>query len=163
MTPAITVRRATPQDAALLAALNAPIHALHVAARPDIFRPLSGDDPALIQFFADALACPDDVIFILEQDGTPAGYVYARIVRRPENLFTCALDDVLVDQLSVSPPYQGRGHGAQLMQAAEAFAREGGFRRVALDVWAFNDGAQAFYDAQGFTAFSLRLEKVPDR
>ena len=49
------------------------------------------------------------------------------------------------------PAWRGRGIGRQLWHATEAFAREAGFRKLAIQVRASNTGAQSFYRGLGFT------------
>ena len=43
------------------------------------------------------------------------------------------------------------------MDFVKADAKEKGFPRIELDVWAFND-ALSFYEAEGFTVFRRFLE-----
>lgn len=151
------VRRATDRDAEVLAALNQPIQQLHAEARPDFFKPAQLDE-ALIQVFREALAQPENHIFIDEVNGVPVGYIYAKVVRRPENSFTYSMAWVLVDQLSVNPEYQGKGYGKQLLQAAFDLAHSENIRRVILDVWDFNTHAIDFYKDQGFRIYNERME-----
>ena len=43
------------------------------------------------------------------------------------------------------------------------FAREKGFRRIELNMWEFNRGALAFYEAAGFSTFRRYMEiKLPE-
>ena len=49
------------------------------------------------------------------------------------------------------PAWRGRGVGRHLWSATEVFAREAGYRKLAIQVRASNLGAQAFYRRLGFT------------
>ncbi len=49
------------------------------------------------------------------------------------------------------PAWRGRGVGRQLWRATEAFAREVGYRKLAIQVRASNPVAQSFYRGLGFT------------
>ena len=49
------------------------------------------------------------------------------------------------------PEWRGRGVGRQLWRATEAFAREAGYRKLAIQVRASNAVAQAFYRSLGFS------------
>ncbi len=64
-----------------------------------------------------------------------------------------------VTVLAVTEAAERQGVGAQLMQAAEAWARQQGFRLICLDVFANNRRARAFYARQGYQDDSLRLTK----
>lgn len=48
------------------------------------------------------------------------------------------------------PGWRGLGVGRQLWSATEAFAREAGYRKLAIQVRASNTAAQAFYRRLGF-------------
>ncbi|HET8628827.1 MAG TPA: GNAT family N-acetyltransferase [Thermomicrobiales bacterium] len=153
---AIEIRRATADDAAVVALLNRHVQALHAAAWPAIFKPPADGDGRAAAFAA-LLADPDAAIFIAEVGGAPAGYVYARVERRPDNPFSYAGETLFVEHISVEPAYQRRGLGERLLGEAVALAREAGIPRVALAVWSFNDRARRFFAAQGFTAWQERL------
>ncbi len=49
------------------------------------------------------------------------------------------------------------GVARALVKRAESWGLEQGYTRVALDVFASNTGARAFYDAAGYGAETLRL------
>ena len=49
------------------------------------------------------------------------------------------------------PEWRRRGVGHQLWNATEAFARQQGYRKLAIQVRAKNTGAQTFYRGLGFT------------
>ena len=48
------------------------------------------------------------------------------------------------------PEWRGQGAGRQLWNATQAFAREHGYRKLAIQVRSTNTGAQAFYRTLGF-------------
>jgi len=49
------------------------------------------------------------------------------------------------------PEWRGRGVGRQLWSITEPFARQAGYRKLAIQVRASNTGAQAFYRHLGFS------------
>jgi ribosomal protein S18 acetylase RimI-like enzyme len=59
--------------------------------------------------------------------------------------------------MGVLPPYRGRGVGARLLAATLAAARERGFERVELSVYAHNTAAQALYRRAGFAHEGTRV------
>jgi GNAT superfamily N-acetyltransferase len=61
--------------------------------------------------------------------------------------------------LAVIEVAEGRGVAARLMQAAEDWGRQRGFRLICLDVFANNQRARTFYARHGYLDDSLRLAK----
>jgi len=59
---------------------------------------------------------------------------------------------LFVDNLAVAASMRGKGVGTRLLEAVFAFAREGGFHAVALDVVDTNPGARRLYERMGFMA-----------
>jgi GNAT superfamily N-acetyltransferase len=61
--------------------------------------------------------------------------------------------------LIVSPEYQGRGLGGQLMQEAMAFCRRARFRRIYLTTFAGLHAARHLYEKEGFRLVDERADK----
>lgn len=57
----------------------------------------------------------------------------------------------VVHRLCVNPGFQNRGLGTQVMQAAEAAAREMGFEAIRLDTFSKNPSALRLYRKLGYT------------
>lgn len=94
--------------------------------------------------------------FIAEDETSQRlGYVYAEASTDFVTLEPCAY----VTVLAVTAAAEGQGVAARLMQAAEDWARQQGFRLICLDVFANNQRARAFYARQGYLDDSLRLTK----
>lgn len=154
----MNIRCATIQDAELLVELNVYAQQVHAEALPHLFKP-AGVTDELIQLFRQWLTAPDNHFLIGEVDGEAVGYVFAKVIRRLENPFAYAWEYVHVDQISVNAEHRGKGYGKLLMDAVYDLARENDMRWVTLDVWAFNDGAQRFYDELGFSPMMHRMER----
>ena len=45
-----------------------------------------------------------------------------------------------------------------MMEFIKDFAKENGFHRIELNMWEFNQGALAFYEAAGFETFRRYME-----
>ena len=58
-----------------------------------------------------------------------------------------------IDLFWLDPAWRRRGHGAQLLQAAEAEARRRGCRWAWLDTYDFQ--ARPFYESQGYAVFAM--------
>jgi len=65
-----------------------------------------------------------------------------------------------VTLLAVSSKAQGLGAGKMLVQSAEAWAKEQGYRLLHLEVFANNDKALGFYQNIGFEAETLHMIKT---
>ncbi|MDH3228697.1 MAG: GNAT family N-acetyltransferase [Alphaproteobacteria bacterium] len=150
------VRAATQDDCAAIARLNGIVQDIHAAALPDLFKPVP------------AGACPSAAILemmredgafmgLAEVDGTCAGYVYARIVRRPETAFRYAVVMVYVHHISVQPAFRGQGIGRELVAFVISRARRENIRTVAADVWSFNHAAKSFFERCGLSVFNERM------
>ncbi len=153
----VTIRQATAADVEQIAGLILTVQELHVAARPDIFKPMQVTD-ALIAEIVGRLSAPGEVYFVAEVDGELVGYVYLILRERPENLYTYAMRLVVVDQIAVAPQYRSKGCGEALMQQVSAWGKQQQADRIALSVWSFNERAAAFYQRLGFSVFLQQVE-----
>jgi GNAT superfamily N-acetyltransferase len=95
-------------------------------------------------------------LYVAEENGRPLGFAYLETLR-----------DYFLDEehghigiLSVTKEAQGRGAGGALLEAAEAWARERGFRRLTLHVFERNTRARAVYDHRGYRPESLKYVKL---
>ena len=105
-----------------------------------------------------ALARPPSEIatFIAEDESAVRlGFVHTETATDSVTLEPCAY----VTVLAVTEAAQGQGVASRLMEAAEDWAREKGFRLICLDVFANNQRARTFYARQGYQEDSLRLTK----
>lgn len=154
----MTVRTARISDADALGRLNAEVQLMHAIARPSRFKPPSSEAfaPSLL---ATLLADRDVYLFVSEDDGRTVGYVYARIVRRPEDVFVYAVDMLVVEQVAVSATHRRRGHGERLVRHVLDLARRQGITRAELTVWSFNAAARAFYERLGFSVTTERMAR----
>jgi GNAT superfamily N-acetyltransferase len=64
-----------------------------------------------------------------------------------------------ISLLAVRAEAEGLGIADRLLEAAEDWARDNGFRRLALDVFHGNDRARQFYQRRGFLAETLHLTR----
>ena len=151
-----TVRRATAADADVLSSLNADVQGLHASALPERFKTPGPDTfpPTAARML---LVNPGNLVFIAEVASDPAGYAYAEVVRVPESPFRHAWDEVHLHHVSVRPIYRRMGVAGAMLDAVRAAAGELGIGLVTLQVWTFNEDAQAFFRRQGFTPYMARL------
>jgi len=154
----VKIRAAAPGDEATLAALNAAVQQPHVAAHPEHFRPTRLRDVA--DWFAALMQQPTAAIWIAEaDDGVTAGYAVALFHEQAENLFCHARRWCEIDQLVVEPRRQRHGVARALVDTIVADAESNGIHLVELNVWAFNEEAQAAFERLGFETRILRLRR----
>lgn len=153
----ISIRQAKLGDAALLTALHADVHKHHSDAQPQHFKTTDGKDPAVIKYFTDNLEDANAMILIAEADGEALGYILLLHRVFEENVFAYAHSRLHIDQMSVSAKYRSKGIGHLLMDKAIEYGRELQVNYVTLGVWAFNEGAIAFYEREGFEVMTQTM------
>ena len=104
-----------------------------------------------------ALGRDDVLVYLAYLGDEPVGYAYAQVRRHPETSLQYAFDEIYLHHLSVLPSLRGRGIGGALLGAVRQAADDRDIRQVALDVWSFNERAEAFFRRHGFEAYNERL------
>ena len=126
---------------------------------PPAWRPaqqiVEGERRTLVAFFE---APPDGASLLVAESegGKGQGFVY---LERLHDYFTLEAHGH-VGILVVTEEAAGRGVGKALMRAAEAWAREQGYRKLTLTVFEANGAARAVYDHLGYAPETLRYVKV---
>jgi ribosomal protein S18 acetylase RimI-like enzyme len=151
----VTIRRAEPADAAVLADLNSHAQAVHHRRVPEWFS--APGDPAVADLLRGWLRETGSVGFVAEMEGRPVGYALAAVHRRPATALTREGTWIDLDQIAVAPAARRRGVARALCGQVIDHARRLGLAEVQLNVWAFNGEAQALFASLGFEARSLRL------
>lgn len=149
------VRLADMRDREAVNALRRQVNELHVAGRPDLFKPGFGPE---LQAHADLYLNREiGYAAVDEIDGAIAGMVMVDYIDRPEGPYSFARRFAHISEICVDEKHRRQGVGRRLMDFVKADAKEKGFPRIDLDVWAFND-ALDFYEAEGFTVYRRYLE-----
>lgn len=156
MTRQNTVRPATTADASAIAQILITVQKLHADAHPDYFKQPEAPEAFLTEVQR-VMNEPNHLYLVAEEKGRIVGFLMAEILRRPENLYNQARTTLYIHQLGVHPEHQHNGHGACLLDAAKALAKQEGLAKIALDTWEFNTKAQSFFKKQGFSRFNQRL------
>jgi ribosomal protein S18 acetylase RimI-like enzyme len=149
------VRRAAPADAARLADFNSHVQAIHHQRVPEWFPPPG--DPDVADMLRSWLRQPESLGFLAEMDGRPVGYALAAVHHRPATPLTREGTWVDLDQIAVAPEARRKGVARALCEQVIGHARQHDLDEVQLNVWAFNDDAQALFTSVGFEPRSLRL------
>ena len=157
MADKIAIRTASEGDARALAALSATVQELHVAERPDVFKPV--DLGSLESWFRDAFEDPAWQILIAEVSDATVGYVAVTDNERVENAFARARRWREIEQLAVSTRYRRRGVARALLDRVAASALSDGIPVLELNTWAFNDVARQSFRRLGFSERNVRYER----
>jgi ribosomal protein S18 acetylase RimI-like enzyme len=157
MMPDVNIRRATLADAQLLAGLNKAVQQIHADAYPYLFKQPQNFAEIVADFEMRILADVDGFVLIIEADQQAVGYIYARVVTRPENAYIHEQKWMHVDNISIQPAYQNKGYGQMLMNAVRDEAVAKGIYRVLLDTYEFNANAQQFYAKMGFERMKIQM------
>jgi ribosomal protein S18 acetylase RimI-like enzyme len=157
----VAIRPATDADAQAISVLNAYVQAIHAAALPQRFKP-PGAETFPPESVRALLAAPHTLLFVAHAGSTPAGYVYAEVVLRPETPFTWAYEMVHVHHISVHADFRHRGVGRALLDAVRGAGAARGIETLALDVWTFNEPARDFFRRYGLTPYNERLWLTSD-
>ncbi|WP_421735170.1 GNAT family N-acetyltransferase [Cellulomonas sp.] len=151
------LRRATTDDAGIIAALNEHVQRLHVEAVPAQF--VTVDRAVAETFFSAQLADEGNIVWIAEVGGQPVGYLYAVEAHRGVNPFTTEQHTLYIHHLAVDPAVRRRGVGSAMIAAAETYARDRGLSGLRLDSWLFNAEAHAFFRGLGFEPVITRFAR----
>jgi GNAT superfamily N-acetyltransferase len=108
------------------------------------------------QEVGDSITNPADLVLLAETpQGTRLGFIRAT---SSTDVFTGEPQGYIA-AVAVSEQAESTGVARVLMKRAETWARECGFRILALDVFAFNTHARAFYQRLGYVEETLKLIK----
>ena len=136
--------------------LRKQVNDVHVAGRPDIFRPGFSDElrDLVYEIFRDPLK----KIAVCERNGRICGFAALHRVSRPESPFMNAREFLDVDEFGVDEACRRQGAATELIRFIRTYARLEGFSRLELNMWEFNQGALAFYEAAGFSTYRRYME-----
>lgn len=98
---------------------------------------------------------PDATMFIAEgPSGAPVG-----VAAIAGSTHFTGVSQAELGELAVVAAYEGQGVASALLAAAEAWARERGFRFITLGTGTANTRARAFYARHGYAEEDVRLAK----
>ena len=96
-------------------------------------------------------------IFVLESEGERAGYALTAYTYSNE----AGGQVVWIDELYVSPKFQGKGLGREFIRYIKSLFGE--FARIRLEVEESNDGATRLYKREGFSQFNYTQYVIEDK
>ena len=150
------VRFAEKKDLERVNALRRQVNDLHVAGRPDIFKP--GFPKELRDYVFTVFDDPRQAIVVNERDGVIRGFAVLHHITKPESPYSYEKDYLDIDEFGVDEACRRQGVAAEMMDFIREYAREKGFAKIELNMWEFNRSALAFYEAVGFTTYRRYME-----
>ncbi len=154
----VTVRFAREEDLERVNELRRQVNDLHVEGRPETFKPGFCDE--LRDYIHTIWEDPLKEIVVAEQAGKICGFAVLNHINRPENPFMFERDYLDVDEFGVDEHCRRQGAASAMVRFIRDWAKEQGFSRLELNMWAFNRGALAFYETAGFRTYRRYMEML---
>ena len=136
--------------------LRRQVNELHVKGKPEVFKPGFGDE--LRDYIHAIWEDPDKEIVVAESEGRVVGFAVLNHIVRPENPYMYERDYLDIDEFGVDEACRRQGAASAMIRFIRDYAKEKGYRRLELNMWEFNRGALAFYEAAGFETFRRYME-----
>ena len=154
---AITVRRATIEDAPVIADYALKLSRQHQSYDASRFMALTDYDGA-VKFYGSQTKVKDAAVLVAESSEKIVGFAFLEFekINYPNLLKSAALlHDLYVDESA-----RGSEAGKLLIDAAKDAAKEFGASKLMLNVAAKNEHAQSFFERAGFetTMFEMKLD-----
>ena len=150
------VRFTREEDLERINELRRQVNDLHVAGKPEVFKPGFCDE--LRDYLYVIWKNPLQEIVVAETEGTVCGFAILNHITRPENPFMYVRDYLDIDEFGVDKAFRRRGIASKMISFIRDYAKEQGFSRIELNMWEFNSGALAFYEAAGFKTYRRYME-----
>ena len=152
----VFVRFAREKDLEQVNILRRQVNDLHVDGKPEVFKPGFCDE--LRDYLHVIMEDPNKAVVVAEAEGDVCGFAVLNHIVKPENPFMFERDYLDVDEFGVDEARRRRGVAAAMIRFIRGYATEKGFRRLELNMWEFNRGALAFYEAAGFKTYRRYME-----
>lgn len=150
------IRFAKEADLNRVNELRKQVNEVHVAGRPDIFKPGFGRE--LQDFIYEIWNAENKDIIVAERDGVICGFAYVNYVERPETPYNLPRKFYDVDEFCVDEEFRRQGVGTELFEFMKEDAKAKGFSKIELNMWEFNEGALKFYESVGFSTYRRYME-----
>lgn len=146
----LLIRRASPSDIPSVATLWMMMMREHESFDP---RLQLGDDPrrAYSDQLGEMLNCPDNALFVAEDEGVITGYVLALLLPNPPVFKEKRYG--FIAEMVVDPTSRRSGTGRELWERATRWFRRKGVHSVQLNVSPYNEAGMAFWSSLGFRDF----------
>lgn len=147
----VPVRFAKENDLAAVNELRRQVNGLHVCGAPEIFKP--GFSVELRDYIYEIMRDQNKQIVVAELEGKICGFAVLHRVLRPETPYMYERKYLDIDEFGVDEEHRRRGVATAMVTFIRDLAKDMGYTRVELNMWEFNEGAIAFYEAAGFQTY----------
>lgn len=147
------IRNAEEKDWAAVTALMSRVQEMHVAWRPDIYKP----NPEMIPQAVFAKILESGTCYVAQAGEQVAGVMLVAFCHGG-NASHVERDVLYIDSMAVEEGYRGRGIGHAFFETARQLCREKGMQSIELQVLAENQAACAMYRSCGFTDKAIKME-----
>ena len=154
----MNIRFAREEDLNQVNVLRKQVNDLHVEGKPDVFKPGFSDE--LRNYIHVIFADPEQKIVVAEDNGEICGFAVLHHIFKPENPFMYVRDFLDIDEFAVDTSHRRQGIASAMITFIRDWAKAQGFKRLELNMWEFNQSAQAFYEAAGFETFRRYMEMM---
>ena len=152
----MTIRFAKYEELERVNELRQQVNELHVKERPETFKPGFPDE--LRAYIYEIFRDPSKKIVVCEQGGEIRGFAVLNRIARPETPFMRERVFLDIDEFCVDETCRRQGIATEMIAFIRDYAENEGFDRIELNMWEFNAGALAFYEAVGFTTYRRYME-----
>jgi ribosomal protein S18 acetylase RimI-like enzyme len=150
------IRKAEPRDLDALGRLGAMLMRTHYAFDSKRFlAPREGSERGYASFLGGMLDSPDDCVFVAEEGGSIAGYVYAGL--EPLSWKELRGPAGFIHDVAVAEEARKSGIGRQLMKTAIDWLRDHGAPRVILWTAPQNELARDLFRSLGFRETMIEM------
>ena len=150
------VRFAREEDLPQVNVLRKQVNDIHVAGKPDVFKPGFSDE--LRDYLFVIWQDPQKKVVVAELEGKVVGFAILNHIVRPENPFMYERNFLDIDEFGVHESCRRQGIAGAMFTFIRDWAQKEGFRRLELNMWEFNQGALAFYEAAGLKTYRRYME-----
>ena len=150
-------REAKATDLEALLVLNEQIGTFHFENAPEAFKKPS---PADKEFLKNSLSDKSRLFLVAEIESRVVGFLTAMITKNETIPFLVSCPVCRVGTIVVDEKYRASGVGKELMSACGKWADSQGAEQIRLEVMAFNQSAQKFYEKLGFKYHSHIMCKL---
>lgn len=147
------IRNAEEKDWAAVTALMSQVQEMHVAWRPDIYKP----NPEMIPQAVFAKILESGTCYVAQAGEQVVGVMLVAFCHSG-NASHVERDVLYIDSMAVEEGYRGRGIGHAFFETARQLCREKGMQSIELQVLAENQAACAMYRSCGFTDKAIKME-----
>ena len=152
------IRAAREEELDRVNELRKQVNDLHVTGKPEVFK--KGFPDELRDFIHVIYNDPEQEIIVADSDGTICGFAVLHHIVKGETPFMYERDFLDIDEFCVDAAFRRQGVASRMMAFIRSYAKEKGFHRLELNMWEFNEGALAFYEAAGFKTFRRYMEMM---